>query len=147
MAEPSPRRGSGAADTTATADQRDLSMAASGLVITQIRDVTVANFRDSSILDSVAVDAIARELYPLVDEKAVRKLVLDFSSVRFLSSQMLGVLLSLQKKIASIKGRMVICGLRAELFKVFKIMKLEKILTFAENEEKALNSFSQFADG
>ncbi len=122
-------------------------MAVSGLVITQIRDVTVANFRGSSILDSTAVDAIGRELYPLVDEKAVRKLVLDFSSVRFLSSQMLGVLLSLQKKIASIKGRMVICGLREELFKVFKIMRLEKILTFAESEEKALNSFDIFTGG
>ena len=122
-------------------------MAASGLVITQIRDVTVANFRDSSILDSVAVDAIGRELYPLVDEKAVRKLVLDFSSVRFLSSQMLGVLLSLQKKMASIKGRLVICGLREELFKVFEIMKLEKILTFAESEAKALNSLDTFTGG
>lgn len=122
-------------------------MAASGLVITQIKGVTVVNFRDSSILDGVEVDAIGQELYPLVDEKAVRKLVLDFSSVRFLSSQMLGVLLSLQKKIASIKGRMVICGLRAELFKVFKIMKLEKILTFAESEAKALNSFDIFTGG
>ena len=142
-----PPNGSGPADTTETADQRDLPMAVIGLVITQIRGVTVVNFRNSSILDSVAVDGIGQELYPLVDEKAVRKLVLDFSSVRFLSSQMLGVLLSLQKKIASIKGRMVICGLREELFKVFKIMRLEKILTFAESEEKALNSFDIFTGG
>ena len=122
-------------------------MAESGLVVTQIRDVTVVNFRDSSILDTVAVETIGRELYPLVDERAARKLILDFSSVRFLSSQMLGVLISLQKKSAAIKGEVVICGLRKELQKVFKIMKLEKVLSFAESEDRALNSFGVSTGG
>ena len=115
-------------------------MAAGNLVISDIQGVTVVNFRNSSILDSVVVESIGNELYALVDEQARRKIVLDFSAVRFLSSQMLGALIALQKKSSEIKGKLVICGLRPNLFKVFGIMKLDKLLSFAKDEEAALNS-------
>lgn len=113
----------------------------SGLVVSTIQDVTIVNFRQASILDSVAVDTIANELYALVDERAIRKIILDFSPVRFLSSQMLGVLLSLHKKSKAIKGKVVICGLREDLMKVFRIMKIEKLLKFTPNQEKARKFF------
>ena len=119
-------------------------MPSTGLVINQIQGVVVVNFRDASILDGTAVEAIGKDLYGLVEQQAQRKLVLDFTPVRFLSSSMIGVLLSLHKKSAAIKGKVVICGLRAELHKVFKIMKLESILTFAPDERKALEIFEVY---
>ena len=119
-------------------------MPPTGLVINQIQGVVVANFRDTAILDGSTVEAIAKELYALVDQQAQRKLIVDFTPVRFLSSSMIGVLLNLNKKSTAIKGKVVICGLRSELHKVFKIMKLERLLTFAENEQKALNLFDVY---
>ena len=113
-------------------------MPPSGLVVSQYQGVAVVNFRDSSILDGAAVQSIADELYELVDQQAQRKIVLDFSQVRFLSSMMLGVLISLQKKSQDIKGKMVLCGLRADLYRVFEIMKLDKMLTFAKDEAEAM---------
>ena len=95
-------------------------------------------FRKSSVLDTVAIDDVAEELFELVDKQARRKLSLDFTEVQFLSSQMVGVLLSLYKKSRDIGGKFVICGLRDELMKVFKIMKLENILHFADNQEEAI---------
>ncbi|KKL57020.1 hypothetical protein LCGC14_2239560, partial [marine sediment metagenome] len=79
-----------------------------------------------------------------VDEQAQRKLLLDFSRVKFLSSAMLGVLISLQKRSAGIKGRVVICGLRPELHKVFKITRLDKLFDFYDNETEALGSFGVY---
>lgn len=122
-------------------------MPPTGLVINQMQGVTVANFRDASILDGVAVEAIGKELYALVDQQAQRKVVLDFTPVRFLSSSMIGVLLSLHKKSAAIKGKVVICCLRPELMKVFKMMKLEHVLSFAENEKKAFQMLDVFIQG
>lgn len=113
-------------------------MAESGLIITRLFDVTTVTFRDTSILDGAVVEAIGRELYELVDSQALRKLTLDFTAVRFLSSSMLGVLIQLHKKSQAIKGRLVICGLKPELKKVFKIMRLEKVLQFADDEAEAL---------
>lgn len=119
-------------------------MARSGLVVSQIQDVTIVSFNDSSILETSTVEAIAKELYVIVDEQARKKIILDFHMVKFLSSQMLGVLIALHKKSADISGKTIICGLKPELHKVFKITKLDKLLNFAPSEEQALNSFDVF---
>ena len=83
-------------------------MPSSNLVISHLYDVLNVSFRDASLLDGVAVEAVGRELYDLVDKQAHRKILLDFGSVRFLSSTMLGVLVSLHKKSVAIKGKVVI---------------------------------------
>ena len=114
-------------------------MPSTDLVLQPIQDVMVVNFRNASILDAIAVEAIAKDLYALVDQQAQRKIVLDFTPVRMLSSQMIGVLINLHKKAQAIKGKVVICALRPEISKIFKITNLDKLLTFAESEEKALN--------
>jgi anti-sigma B factor antagonist len=120
-------------------------MPQSGLVISQIQDVTVVNFRNRSILDTVGVESISKELYALADEQARKKIVLDFSQVRFLSSQMLGVLIALHKKLREYDGRFIICGLQPELHRVFRITRLDKILEFAEDETQALAKFDVYA--
>ena len=116
-------------------------MPSSGLVVSEIENVTIVSFRSASIIDLPSVESIGRDLYALVDEQAKRRIVLDFAAVKFLSSQMLGVLISLQKKSKAIKGRVVLSGLRPELQKVFKITKLDKILEFASDEADALKRF------
>ena len=116
-------------------------MPSTEIVMTPIQDVMVVNFRATSILESTAVQAVARDLYALVDQQACRKIVLDFSPVRMLSSQMIGVLINLHKKSQDIKGRVVLCGLRPDLSKIFKITNLDKVLTFADNEEQARAKF------
>jgi anti-anti-sigma factor len=113
-------------------------MEVSGLVITQVEGVTVAALKRSSILDGKDIDDIGAVLYDLVEKKDCRKLVVDFGTVTFLASQMIGVLIALDNKVRAIKGKVVLCGLRPELKKVFHIMRLEKRLLFSENEADAL---------
>ena len=86
-------------------------------------------------------EPLAEELYDLVDNRAIRKLVLDFSKVKFLSSSALGVLITLRKKADEIKGKVVMCSMKPEIRKIFKITNLEKLFDFYENEERALNYF------
>lgn len=113
----------------------------SKLLINSIRDVTVVTFEEISILDTIQVDYIGDTLNDLIDNRAVRKLVLDFANVRFLSSSALGVLITAQKKISAIKGQLILCGLRDELKKVFTISRLDKLFKFAKSEEEALATF------
>ncbi len=119
-------------------------MPVSGLLISQIQTVTVVNFGNSAILDGTAVESIRNELYTLVDQQARRKIVLDFEKVKFLSSMMLGVLIDLHKRSQAIKGTVIVCGLRKDLFKVFKVMNLHKLLDFAKTQEEALGKFDAF---
>lgn len=117
-------------------------MAGSGrLLIQSLRDVTVVNFCDASILDTQQVQQIGQELFDLVDKQARRRIILDFDKVRFLSSSALGILITLRKKADAIKAKIMICSLRDDLRKVFKITNLERMFEFHDNEEQALNAF------
>lgn len=116
-------------------------MADTRLLITDYAGVTVVTFQDNSILDARQIDQIGQELYELVDKKDKKKMILDFSSVRFLGSQSLGVLINLHKKSTSAKGEVVLCALRKDLMKVFKITSLDKVFKFFKDDAGALKHF------
>lgn len=107
-------------------------------VIQKVGDVTVVEFLEARLLDGQQLEAIGRELYALVDQMNRKKLVLDFSKVRFLASAAIGVVLQLHAKSKAIKGTVVICGLQKDLMRVFEITKLTKLLRFAPGNKEAL---------
>ena len=107
----------------------------------QIRDVTIVNFEQTAIIDTEQVRRIGEQLQQLVGAQARRKIVLDFSKVRALSSSALGVLITAQKTASEAKGQVVLCGLRKDLRKVFKIAGLNRMFTFCNDEEAALAKF------
>ena len=114
------------------------------LLITPYRDVTVVNFQNISVLDSANIESLGRSLLDLVEKQDTRKLILEFSAVRFMSSQALGVLLQLKKALDPVHGQVVIAGIRPELHKVFKITNLHKMFIFHDTLDKALQEFNVF---
>lgn len=112
-----------------------------------IKDVMVVTFVDGHIRDLPQIEQIGRQLYDLVDGQAHKKLVLDFAKVLTLSSQALGILLTLDKKLAAIKGKMVLCGVRPELTRLFEIARLHKHFKFTADEESALAVFGVTTGG
>lgn len=112
------------------------------LLMQSYKDVTVVNFQNTAVLDSANIDALGRNLMDLVNKQDIRKIILDFSAVRFMSSQALGVLLQLKKASDSTKGRILIAGIRPELHKVFKLTNLHKLFSFYDDLDKALAEFS-----
>lgn len=110
------------------------------LLVQRIKDATIVTFQDASLLDTASIDYVGTTLYKLIDNEDRRLLVLDFTDVKFLSSSALGVLVNLQKKAGQVKGQVLICGLRNEIAKVFKITKLDKLFKFHKNEGDALQS-------
>ena len=110
----------------------------SKLRIRSVEDVTAVRFQESSILDTQLIHDIAQELDQLIEAENKRKLLLDFTEVKFFSSSALGILVTLSKKMAEIEGQLVICALAAELRKVFKITNLDKLFRFADDEVQAL---------
>ena len=107
-------------------------------VVTPAGEATVVAFRDTKILDAMVIETIGRELYDLVEKQGCRKMALDFSNVRFLSSQMLGVLIALQKKTGAVKGRLMLCSVHDDLKKLFQLVKLERVLPIVPDRTTAL---------
>ncbi|TWT41023.1 putative anti-sigma factor antagonist [Phycisphaerae bacterium RAS1] len=116
-------------------------MADSSLSISDQSGVHVVGFRDNSILDVLTIQKIGRELYELVEKDGKLKIVLDFENVRFLSSQALGVLLTLKRKADKAGAAVVLARLRPELARVFKITNLDKMFAFFDSQDAALAHF------
>ncbi|MCK5113202.1 MAG: STAS domain-containing protein [Phycisphaerae bacterium] len=119
-------------------------MANSYLVVSQENGVTIAALRTASLVDEPMIASVGNELFALVDERAVTKLMVDFRAVSFLSSQMIGVLVSLQKKSREIDGELVLAGMKPNLKKIFEITKLTKIMTFAKDNTEGMGKFKAF---
>jgi anti-sigma B factor antagonist len=114
------------------------------LLVQRYKDVTVVSFQNVLVLDSANIEELGRNLLDLIEKQDTRKLVLEFTAVKFMSSQALGVLLQLKRAMEPVKGEVVIVGIRPELYKVFKITNLHKMFKFHDELDKALADFNIF---
>jgi anti-sigma B factor antagonist len=103
---------------------------------------SVVEFRTASLMDPVMLEEIGKSLYRLVDEEDRRKIVLDFEKVQYLSSQAIGIILTLHKKMAALKhSRLVLCGVGPKLMELLKITRLDRILTIKPTQAEATKAF------
>ena len=91
------------------------------LEIEEVGDVTIAKLLDKKSLDETNIQIIGNQIFSLVDDDHREKIVLDLSAVEYLSSAALGKLLTMEKKVRAAKGRLMLCGIRPEIFEVFVI--------------------------
>ncbi|MDA0836031.1 MAG: STAS domain-containing protein [Planctomycetota bacterium] len=115
-----------------------MSTAQRRLDIDEVGDVTVAKFVDKKILDETNIQIIGNQLFGLVDEDGRTKIVLDFTNVEYLSSAALGKLITMDKKVKKVKGKLRLCCIRPEIYEVFAITKLNKLFDIRDTQESAL---------
>ena len=104
-------------------------------------DVAVVNFIDKKILDEQNIQMIGDDLFRLVDELGRRKILLNFSNVEFLSSAALGKLITMNRKVQAVRGKLLLCNITKEIREVFEITKLDKLFTIMPDEQAALQAF------
>ena len=107
----------------------------------EVGDVTVVRFRDQKILDDLNIQQLGQELARLVEVENRHKLLLNFSTVAFLSSAALGKLITLDKKVKAHKGVLKLCCIQPEIYEVFAITKLNRLFDIKEDEADALAAF------
>jgi len=95
---------------------------------TQRRDragqVAVVAFH-SSILDVHNFDDVKQELFDLIEERPA-KLLLNFRKVQYVSSGVLGVLITLHRKMEAHGGRLVLCFVDPAICELFQATKLDR---------------------
>ncbi len=100
---------------------------------------TVVEFKTPSLMDPMILEEIGQELYRLVDEEDRRHLILDFEKVQYLSSQAIGIVLNLNKKLGALKNsKFVLCGVGPKLLELLKITRLDRILTVKPTQKEAV---------
>jgi len=111
------------------------------LKVSEVGDVTVVRFCDKKILDDINIQELGQELFHLVEVEKCEKLLLNFSSVNFLSSAALGKLITLEKKTRVENAVLKLCEIRPEIYEVFAITKLNRLFNIKEREADALAAF------
>jgi anti-sigma B factor antagonist len=111
------------------------------LQLSQVGDVSVVRFVDRKILDEANIQELGQELFQLIEEENKKNLLLNFSSVEFLSSAALGKLITLDKKVKAHAGKLKLSNIRPEIYEVFAITKLNKLFDIKDDEADALASF------
>jgi len=111
------------------------------LHVTEVGDVTVVRFRDNKIIEDINIQELGQELFQLVDAQNRKKLLLNFSSVDFLSSAALGKLITLDKKVKAGGGLLKLSNIRPEIYEVFAITKLNRLFDIKDDQVDALAAF------
>ncbi len=111
------------------------------LDVSEVGDVTVVRFRDQKIIEDINIQELGHEMFRLVEVDNRKKILLNFSSVDFLSSAALGKLITLDKKVKAHDGALKLTNIRPEIYEVFAITKLNRLFDIKDDEADALAAF------
>jgi len=108
------------------------------LSVTKQNDVGVVRFRTSRVLDQSNVQQLGEEFEGLLKNFKLKKLVLNFENVRYMSSAVMGKLVSLHKEVQAAGGELRLCGIAESIFEIFKIMRFDKLFKITKTEDEAV---------
>ena len=115
--------------------------------VKRIGKVAVVDFVDTAIMDMQQIVQITEELEQLVDGQDQKFLLLNFEPVKFLSSQTLGMIMKLQQKINEKEGWLGISGLKKELYRIFRLTRLDRAFNFYSTQQEALEAIGVYVGG
>ena len=108
--------------------------------VERLDDALVVHFHDSKITGELAISGLGDELYAIAGRPDCQKLVLDFSNVDFLSSAMLGKLISINRKINEKGGILRLCGICPNIRLIFKYTHLDTIFDIRDTQPDAVKA-------
>ena len=86
------------------------------------------------------METIAETLRNLIQNQNTSKMVVDFSNVCFFSSQLLGLLVDIWRRMKETGGTLLISGINPQLTRVFRITHLDKLFDFYDDTEAAVSA-------
>jgi anti-anti-sigma factor len=105
-----------------------------------VERTAVVRFEDAEILfEESAVHTVRRELHRLIEDQGHTRLVLNLTGVRYLSTEVLGILASLQRGLHPARGSIVLCGLDPLLLDMVRITHLDRVFDICGDEAAALS--------
>jgi len=106
-------------------------------------EVLIVYFNESKILDDARIQQVGKDLTQMVPKAEKGKMLLNFQSVGFMSSAMIGKLIMLQKKCKADNVDLRCSNITANIMEVFKIMKLDKVFDIYNDEADAMKAFEK----
>ncbi|MGL4593873.1 MAG: STAS domain-containing protein [Thermoguttaceae bacterium] len=114
--------------------------------IKKVADITIATCRDNKLNDDLVIQEWGDQLLGLLDDRACRKLLLNFERVLFMSSSALRALITLNRKSKEVSASMILCGIDDNIMEAFRITRLDSVFQIKKNEDEGVRSFTVVSD-
>lgn len=112
------------------------------IMIQNIASVTVITFLSRKVTETLEIESFRQDLQGLVDSAPNKIFLLDFSEVYFLSSSVIGQLISFSKKAKEINGTVAFCCLKPTVLEIFSLTNLDRIFPFYKSQKEALEELN-----
>lgn len=113
------------------------------LEINDRQGIGLVRFLDRQLVAGTQLIAMWQDLFLVVDQEDWRNVILDLSLVDFVSSEGLGKLVALYKKLAARNSRLTLCGLCPEVREVFAVTNLDSLFAIQKTVAEALVACSE----
>lgn len=108
-------------------------------IFNKVEKWTVIEFRTPNLMDPPVLDSIQSDLVKLVEVEDRRHIVLDFEKVQYVSSQAIGIVIHMHKKLSSLPhSKLVLCSVPAKIMELLKILRLDKLLKIVPSQREAV---------
>ncbi len=92
----------------------------------------------AALEDPERVDEMGEALDRLVTDSRDVHVIIDMADVRCLSSQALGIIVNLRRKVAQHGRHVVLSRTREELVRLFRLTNLDRLFKFFDSNDDAL---------
>ena len=104
-------------------------------------EIAVASFHKNQLTEEDNLEQLGNELFSLVDQYQFRKIVLNLAPVQYVTSSVLGKLITLHRKLGRNEGQLILCGIHDDLKNVLTTSKLMTYFTTAKDVPAAKAAF------
>ena len=105
-------------------------------------DICIVRFAQAQLSDMGEVERVGDDFAALIQDKAVRKLVVNFANVDYMSSAAIGKLITLRELVTAVGGQLKFCHMHANLQHIMRIMQLDRLVEICPTQNIAIDSFS-----
>ena len=111
------------------------------LPIVEKGGVLVIRLDDTAALNEGQAASLRQSLYSTLAAQTMPRVALDLSSVDYISSTGIALLIGTKRRVEAVDGHLVLFGLRPEVLDLFGVMKLVNLFEIAPDETQALALF------
>lgn len=108
------------------------------IMVQHIGQVTLVSFLCRKVTEQDEIEHFRAELQSLPDESPNKIFLLDFNAVHFMSSFVIGQLISFSRKVSQINGLVAFCAVNPPIDEIFSLTNLTRIFQFFPTQKEAL---------
>jgi len=109
--------------------------------------LVVVTFQISHLNDEQNIEELGHELFALIDQYGFRKIALNMASVEYITSSVVGKIITLHRKLHRLSGHLVICELTQGVTEILSASRLLSYFSVASTTADALRILSIEGEG